>query len=128
MPLLNPLPIEIQNSAIESHTLKGIVHLAIVLAESYERFWNLNPEINELLSFTGRTPEVIVADLNADYALANTRNTKHYVMASQVNEWLAEAGHPLRVPIVMPEGYSNDGSAFAYTAPVVAAPEPVEEA
>ena len=124
MPLLNLLPINYQNSAIEQQTLKGIVHLATVLTESYYRFWNLKPEINELIGLVGRTPEAIVADLNSDYALANERNAKHYLMASTVNQWLADAGHALRVPIAMPEGYSNDGKAFAYTAPVVIVDEP----
>lgn len=127
MSLLQTLPINYQNSAIEQQTLKGIVHLATVLTESYYRFWNLKPEINELIGFVGRTPEAIVADLNADYALANERNTKHYMMASTVNQWLADAGHALRVPIAMPEGYSNDGKAFAYTAPVVIVEEPINE-
>jgi hypothetical protein len=127
MPLLNLLPINYQNAFIEQQTLKGIVHLATVLTESYYRFWNLKPEINELIGFVGRTPEAIVADLNADYALANERNTKHYMMASTVNQWLADAGHALRVPIAMPEVYSNDGKAFAYTAPVVIVEEPIIE-
>ena len=124
MSLLTPLPINYQNAAIEQQTLKGIVHLATVLTESYYRFWNLKPEINELIGFVGRTPEAIVADLNADYALANERNTKHYMMASTVNQWLTDAGHALRVPIAMPEGYTNDGKAFSYTAPVVIVDEP----
>ena len=124
MPLLNLLPINYQNSAIEQQTLKGIVHLATVLTESYYRFWNLKPEINELIGFVGRTPEAIVANLNSDYALANERNTKHYLMATTVNQWLTDAGHALRVPIAMPEGYSNDGKTFAYTAPVVIVEEP----
>ena len=127
MSLLQPLPINYQNAAIESQTLKGIVHLATVLSESYDRFWNLKPEVNELLGFIGRTPDAIVADMNADYALANERNTKHYLMATTVNQWLADAGHTLRVPIAMPEGYSNDGTAFAYTAPVVIIEEPIIE-
>ena len=127
MSLLQPLPINYQNSAIESQTLKGIVHLATVLSESYDRFWNLKPEVNELLGFVGRTPEAIVADLNADYALANKRNVKHYMMATTVNQWLSDAGHALRVPIAMPEGYANDGKAFAYTAPVVIVDEQIIE-
>jgi len=85
MSLLTPLPINYQNAAIEQQTLKGIVHLATVLTESYDRFWNLKPEVNELLGFVGRTPEAIVADLNSDYALANERNVKHYMMATTVN-------------------------------------------
>ena len=127
MSLLQTLPINYQNAAIESQTLKGIVHLATVLTESYGRFWNLKPEVNELLGFVGRTPEAIVADLNSDYALANERNTKHYLMATTVNGWLTDAGHALRVPIAMPEGYSNDGKAFAYTAPVVIVDEQIIE-
>ena len=127
MSLLQPLPIKYQNSAIERHTLKGIVYLASALTESYQRFWNLRPRSNELLGYVGRTPEALVADLNADYALANERNTKHYMMATQVNEWLADAGHGLRVPIAMPEGYTNDGNSFAYTAPVVIIEEPIIE-
>jgi hypothetical protein len=119
MSLLQPLPINYQNAAIEQQTLKGIVHLATVLTESYDRFWNLKPEINELLGFVGRTQDAIVTDLNADYALANQRNVKHYMMATTVNGWLSDAGHALRVPITMPEGYSNDGKAFAYNSPVV---------
>jgi len=103
------------------------VHLATVLTESYDRFWNLKPEVNELLGFVGRTQDAIVADLNADYALANERNVKHYLMATTVNEWLADAGHALRVPIAMPEGYSNDGKAFSYAAPVVIVDEPTIE-
>ena len=124
MSLLQPLPINYQNAAIEQQTLKGIMHLAIVLTESYDRFWNLKPEVNELVGLVGRTPEAIVADMNADYALANERNAKHYFMASTVNQWLTDAGHALRVPITMPEGYSNDGKAFSYTAPVVIVDEP----
>ena len=127
MSLLQPLPINYQNAAIEQQTLKGIVHLATVLSESYDRFWNLKSEVNELLGFVGRTPEALIADLNGDYALANERNTKHYMMATQVNEWLADAGHGLRVPITMPEGYSNDGKAFSYTAPVVIVEDPITE-
>ena len=127
MSLLTPLPINYQNAAIEQQTLKGIVHLATVLTESYDRFWNLKPEVNELLGFVGRTQDAIVADLNADYALANERNVKHYMMATTVNEWLADAGHALRVPIAMPEGYSNDGKAFSYAAPVVIVDEPTIE-
>ena len=119
MSLLQTLPINYQNAAIEQQTLKGIVHLATVLTESYDRFWNLKPEVNELLGFVGRTPEAIVADLNSDYALAIKRNTKHYIMASTVNQWLSDAGHALRVPIALPEGYINDGKAFAYNPPVV---------
>ena len=124
MSLLQTLPINYQNAAIEQQTLKGIVHLATVLTESYDRFWNLKPEINELIGFVGRTPEAIVANLNSDYALANERNTKHYLMATTVNQWLTDAGHALRVSIAMPEGYSNDGKAFSYTAPVVIVDEP----
>ena len=127
MSLLQPLPINYQNTAIEQQTLKGIAHLATVLTESYYRFWNLKPEINELIGFVGRTPEAIVADMNADYALANERNAKHYFMASTVNQWLTNAGHALRVPITMPEGYSNDGKAFAYAAPVVIVEESIIE-
>jgi hypothetical protein len=127
MSLLQPLPINYQNAAIEQQTLKGIVHLAIVLTESYDRFWNLKPEVNELVGLVGRTPEAIVANLNSDYALANERNTKHYMMASTVNQWLTDAGHALRVPIAMPEGYSNDGKSFAYTAPVVIVEDPMIE-
>ena len=127
MSLLQPLPINYQNAAIEQQTLKGIVHLATVLTESYDRFWNLKPEVNELLGFVGRTPEAIVADLNADCALANERNTKHYMMATTVNQWLTDAGHALRVPITMPEGYTNDGKAFSYAAPVVIVDEPTIE-
>lgn len=127
MSLLQPLPINYQNAAIEQQTLKGIVHLAIVLTESYDRFWNLKPEVNELVGLVGRTPEAIVADMNADYALANERNAKHYFMASTVNQWLTDAGHALRVPITMPEGYTNDGKAFSYTAPVVIVEEPTIE-
>ena len=119
MSLLQPLPINYQNAAIEQQTLKGIVHLATVLSESYDRFWNLKPEVNELLGFVGRTPEALIADLNADYALANQRNVKHYMMATTVNGWLSDAGHALRVPITMPEGYTNDGKAFSYNSPVV---------
>ena len=127
MSLLQPLPINYQNAAIEQQTLKGIVHLATVLTLSYDRFWNLMPEVNELLGFVGRTPEAIVADLNSDYALANERNAKHYMMATTVNQWLSDAGHALRVPIAMPEGYSNDGKAFSYAAPVVIVDEPTIE-
>lgn len=127
MSLLTPLPINYQNAAIEQQTLKGIVHLATVLTESYDRFWNLIPEVNELLGFVGRTPESIVADMNADYALANERNTKHYLMATTVNEWLADASHTLRVPIAMPEGYANDGKAFSYAVPVVIVEEQIIE-
>lgn len=127
MSLLTPLPINYQNAAIEQQTLKGIVHLATVLTESYDRFWNLKPEVNELLGFVGRTQDAIVADLNADYALANQRNVKHYLMATTVNEWLTDAGHALRVPIAMPEGYTNDGKAFSYTAPVVIVDEQIIE-
>ena len=127
MSLLQPLPINYQNAAIEQQTLKGIVHLAIVLTESYDRFWNLKPEVNELLGFIGRTPEALIADLNSDYALANERNTKHYLMATTVNGWLSDAGHALRVPIAMPEGYTNDGTAFAYAVPVVIIEEPIIE-
>ena len=127
MSLLQPLPINYQNAAIEQQTLKGIVHLATVLTLSYDRFWNLMPEVNELLGFVGRTPEAIVADLNSDYALANERNAKHYMMATTVNQWLSDAGHALRVPIAMPEGYSNDGKAFSYTAPVVIVEESITE-
>jgi hypothetical protein len=127
MSLLQTLPINYQNAAIEQQTLKGIVHLAIVLTESYDRFWNLKPEVNELVGLVGRTPEAIVADMNADYALANERNAKHYFMASTVNQWLTDAGHALRVPITMPEGYTNDGKAFSYTAPVVIVEEPTIE-
>ena len=127
MSLLQPLPINYQNAAIEQQTLKGIVHLATVLTESYDRFWNLKPEVNELVGLVGRTPEAIVADMNADYALANERNAKHYMMASTVNQWLTDAGHALRVPITMPEGYTNDGKAFSYTAPVVIVEEPTIE-
>jgi hypothetical protein len=126
MSLLQTLPINYQNAAIEQQTLKGIVHLATVLTESYDRFWNLKPEVNELLGFVGRTPEAIVSDLNADYALANERNTKHYMMATTVNEWLADAGHALRVPIAMPEGYSNDGKAFSYNPLVIIIEESIE--
>ena len=125
MSLLQPLPINYQNAAIEQQTLKGIVHLAIVLTESYDRFWNLKPEVNELVGLVGRTPEALIADLNSDYALANERNTKHYLMATTVNQWLTDAGHALRVPITMPEGYSNDGKAFAYTATVVIVEDPM---
>jgi hypothetical protein len=129
MSLLQTLPINYQNAAIEQQTLKGIVHLATVLTESYDRFWNLKPEVNELLGFVGRTPEAIVADLNSDYALANERNTKHYLMATTVNEWLADAGHASRVPIAMPDGYSNDGTAFSYTEPQAESePQPETEA
>lgn len=127
MSLLQPLPINYQNSAIESQTLKGIVHLATVLTESYDHFWNLKPEVNELLGFVGRTAEALIADLNSDYALANQRNVKHYLMASTVNGWLSDAGHALRVPIAMPEGYTNDGKAFSYTAPVVIVEDPTIE-
>ena len=127
MSLLQPLPINYQNAAIEQQTLKGIVHLATVLTESYDRFWNLKPEVNELLGFIGRTPEALIADLNSDYALTNERNTKHYLMATTVNEWLSDAGHALRVPIAMPEGYSNDGKAFSYAAPVLIIEEPIIE-
>ena len=127
MSLLQTLPINYQNAAIEQQTLKGIVHLATVLTESYDRFWNLKPEVNELLGFVGRTPDALIADLNSDYALANERNTKHYMMATTVNGWLADAGHALRVPITMPEGYSNDGKAFSYAAPVVIVDEPTIE-
>ena len=119
MSLLQPLPINYQNAAIEQQTLKGIVHLATVLTLSYDRFWNLKPEVNELLGFVGRTHEAIVANLNTDYALANERNVKHYLMATTVNEWLSDAGHALRVPIAMPEGYSNHSTEFIYTAPIV---------
>ena len=127
MSLLQTLPINYQNAAIEQQTLKGIAHLATVLTESYYRFWNLKPEVNELVGLVGRTPEAIVADLNSDYALANERNTKHYLMATTVNQWLTDAGHALRVPIAMPEGYSNDGKAFSYTAPMVIVEEPITE-
>ena len=130
MSLLQPLPIKYQNSAIEQQTLKGIVYLASTLTESYQRFWNLKQRTNELLGFVGRTPEALIADLNSDYALANERNTKHYMMATTVNEWLSDAGHALRVPIAMPVGYTNDGTAFAYTAPepeVVIEPDVITE-
>ena len=126
MSLLTPLPIPYQNAAIESQTLKGIVHLATVLTESYDRFWNLKPEVNELLGFVGRTPEALIADLNSNYALANERNTKHNQMATTVNGWLSDAGHALRVPIAMPEGYTNDGKAFLYNSPVVIIEESIE--
>lgn len=127
MSLLQPIPLPVQNSAIEMHTLKGVIHLATVLTESYERFWNLRPEVNSLLGFTDRTPEAIVADLNADYDLASERNAKHYEMATTVNQWLSDAGHPMRVPTSLPEGYSNDGAAFVYTAPAIPEPEPQPE-
>jgi hypothetical protein len=127
MSLLQPLPINYQNAIIEQQTLKGIVHFATVLTESYDRFWNLKPEVNELLGFVGRAPESIVADMNSDYALANERNAKHCILATTVNQWLADAGHALRVPITMPEGYTNDGKAFSYTAPVVIVDEPIIE-
>jgi hypothetical protein len=117
MPILQPYPLPVQNSAIEIHTLKGVIHLATVLTESYERFWNLRPEVNALLGFTCRSPEAIVADLNSNYDLAIERNIKHYEMATTVNEWLVDAGQSPRVPTAMPEGYSYDGVAFTYTEP-----------
>lgn len=122
--MFDPLPIQHQNTSIAKHSAKGLHHFAITLIESYNYFWNVNPQVNEFLGYTGRTTEAILADMNSDYAKAHNRNMAHYQMANFCNQWLAVANDPLRVPTTMPQGFSDTGSEFIYTAPVAPAPEP----
>lgn len=122
--MFDSLPIQHQNSSIAKHSAKGLHHFAITLIESYNYFWNVNPQVNEFLGYTGRTTEAILADMNSDYAKAHNRNMAHYQMANFCNQWLAVANDSLRVPTTMPQGFSDTGSEFIYTAPVAPAPEP----
>lgn len=128
--MITPLPILHQDSAIAAHAANGLRFFAMSLIESYERFWNLKPEVNEqLLGYHGRTPEALIASMNQDYAAADARNLTHYHMANFCNQWLAVAEDPLRVPTTMPPGYVNHGTHFTYTAPVIEpAPEPMPPA
>lgn len=115
---LIPSPsINTQNDLITAHAAEGLRHYAITLIESYERYWNLNPAINDLLNFKGRTPEAIVAALNANIPLAIERNTRHNAMATHCNEYLELIGSSLRVPTAVPTGFSFDAttSQFVYT-------------
>jgi hypothetical protein len=124
--MFDPLPIQHQNSLIAKHSAKGLHHFAITLIESYNYFWNLNPQINEALGYGGRTTEAILADMNADYDKAHNRNMAHYQSAAFCNENLAKTGDPLRVPMTMPHGFSDDGTQFIYTPPTPPA-EPLPE-
>lgn len=125
--MIEQLPIQYQNSSIAKHAAKGLHHFAITLIESYNYFWNLNPQVNEFLGYTGRTTEAILADMNSDYLKAQNRNIAHYQSAVFCNEKLAEVGDPLRVPTTMPEGFSDTGTAFIYTPPVIPEPEIITE-
>lgn len=115
--MIDQLPIQHQNSLITKHSAKGLRHFAITLIESYNYFWNIKPEINELIGYTGRTTEAILADMNDDYLKAQNRNIAHYQSAVFCNEKLAEVGDSLRVPSTMPEGFSDTGSEFIYVEP-----------
>jgi len=49
-------------------------------------------------------------------------------MANFCNQWLAVANDPLRVPTTMPQGFSDTGSEFIFTVPVVEEqPQPLED-
>lgn len=119
MDLIPPLPIAIQNDLIAAHAAQGLHHYATTLIEAYERYWNINPGVNDLLNFKGRTPEAIVAALNANIPLAIERNTRHNAMATHCNEHLALIGSDLQVPTAVPAGFSFDAATgqFVYTAP-----------
>jgi hypothetical protein len=119
--VLPPPSLPVQNDLIAEHSARGLIHYATVLTESYERYWNLKPEINELLRYDGRTPQAIVAALNANIVLAMQRNTDHKTMAEHCNVFLEKIDSDLRVPIGMPPGYSFDEATmqFAYMEPVL---------
>jgi hypothetical protein len=121
--VLPPPSIPVQNDLIAEHSARGLLHYATVLTESYERYWNLKPEINQLLRFEGRTPQAIVAALNANLPLAVQRNADHKSMAEHCNGFLEKIDSDVRVPIGMPSGYSFDEETmqFIYTVPESAA-------
>lgn len=117
--ILPPLAIRIQNDLIAEHAVRGLVHYATVLTEAYQRYWSLTPDVNLLLRYDGRSPNAIVAELNANLPLAVQRNDDHAAMAEHCNALLAQLDHPMRVPIGMPTGYSFDKETmqFIYSEP-----------
>ena len=121
--VLPPPSIAVQNDLIAEHSAKGLLHYATVLTESYERYWNLKPEINQLLRYEGRTPQAIVDALNANLPLAVQRNADHKSMAEHCNGYLEMIGSAMRVPIGMPPGYSFDQATMQFTY-IEPAPEP----
>ena len=99
---------------------KAARHYAITQNQVYRQFWN-------------RDPQAIVYSLNQDYAKSMTRMMANTNLGTAANVALAQAEYTdihgvrhftERCIVVMPEGFSADGTQFTYTAPQ---PEPEPE-
>jgi hypothetical protein len=80
-----------------------------VIAAENLQFWSLPQD--RLLAVLNDNVERTLAMFAANSAAANAINS----LLDQIGN--EELSH--RVPIAMPEGYSNDGKAFSYNPPVV---------
>jgi hypothetical protein len=112
--MIEPLTYKEQNREYSLKVLKAVRHLMLTMNEAYRDFWN-------------RDPQQIVDSLNEDVDLALERFHSNTMLGVVLNNRAAAAGLTDHVTVSMPDGYSFDGAAFAYTAPVIPEPEPQPE-
>jgi hypothetical protein len=104
---------KIRQSVLQS--LDAANRLAQVMTATYDNFWSASPAI---------MLEILNGNL-AHWLDVLQRNT---AVGATINAQLDAANLPefqCRVPVVMPDGYAFNGTAFTYTAPIVN-PEPLE--
>tara|TARA_R110000822_G_scaffold11814_1_gene42900 strand:- start:1041 stop:1385 length:345 start_codon:yes stop_codon:yes gene_type:complete len=97
-------------------TRKGIIatkHLADTLNECYAEFWN-------------RDKQEILDSMNGNLAATLERFGANKVLGYAVNSQLANTDIDTRVIVVMPTGYSFNGTEFIYTAPIVESLAPIQ--
>ena len=87
-------------------------HLATTLKTAWEEFWQ-------------RDSEVILEELHADVAKTAQvfqLNTEAGTSVNALLDSIQDDRFSNRAPTAMPEGWSFDGSAFAYTKPIIEIP------
>jgi len=109
------MPLIIKPTVLQSASLSGAEaahHFAGVLRSGWERYWQ-------------RSPETILADMAADMQTTLaifTLNTQAGTAVNALLDTLADDRFTARAPVALPDGWTFDGTAFAYTPP--AEPEP----
>ena len=111
-------PLEMKRAQVRNVTLDALSvadHLAKTMAHGYSVFWSSAP--SDMLEFLNNNIPNNLDLLMSNSELGTIINAK--LDAANLAEYSA------RVPLSMPEGYSFNGTEFAYTAPVI--PEPLPE-
>jgi hypothetical protein len=102
------------NRELTERAIKALTHLANTMNECYYLFY-------------ARNTQVILDSMNANIALTLERFAANSQLGAAVNSQLEKTDVTSRVIVSMPTGYGFEDGKFAYTAPVVTAPEPEPE-